>query len=134
MIQLMLIIKKLFVLFCLTEILQSTWRVWKCTLSFMLNTYFLNNYTELLDWNRFNPCKLGFYFCQLFNFLDECFLVDKESLTLIDENYEITSCDIYTGQKASVSLRDYTKWTTDIKKRISKEKYFDFFYCFIFSL
>ena len=60
--------------------------------------------------------------------MDECFLVDKESMTLIDANYKITSCDIYTGQKASVSLRDYIKWTTNIKKRSCKEKYFDFFY------
>ena len=85
----------------------------------MSNAYFLNSYTEFLDRNQINPCKLGFYFFQLFYFLDECFLVDKESLTLIDDNYEImtTRRDNYTGQKASVSLKDYIKWTTDIKKK-----------------
>ena len=88
----------------------------------MLNTYFFNNYTEFLDRNQFNPCKLGFYFFQLFDFLDECFLVDKESLTLIDDDYEITSRDNYTGQKTIVSLRDHIKWTTDIKKKRNDEK------------
>ena len=96
----------------------------------MSNAYFLHSYTEFLDRNQINPCKLGFYFFQLFDFLDECFLVDKESLTLIDDNYEImtTRRDNYTGQKASVSLKDYIKWTTDIKKkRNSAKKYLKFF-------
>ena len=70
-----------------------------------------------MDQNQFNPCKLGFYFFQLFDFLDECFLVDRESLTLTDDDYEITSCDSYTRQKTSVSLRIYINWTTDIKKK-----------------
>ena len=65
---------------------------------------------------------MGFYFFQLFDFLDECFLVDKESLTLIDDDYEITSRDNYTGQKTIVSLRDHIKWTTDIKKKRNDEK------------
>ena len=81
-----------------------------------------------MDRNQFNPCKLGFYFFQLFDFLDECFLVDKESLTLVDDDYEITSRDSYTSQKTSVSLRDYITWTTDIKKRNGDKKYFNFFY------
>ena len=81
------------------------------------NTYFFNNYTEFLDQNQFNPWKPDLYFSQLFDFLDEYFHVDKESLTLIDDDYEITSHDNYTGQKTSISLRDYIKWTTDIKKR-----------------
>ena len=90
-------------------------------------TYFLNNYNELLDQTQFSPCKLGFYFFQLFDFLDECFLVDKESLTLVDDDYQITSHGNYTGQKTSVSLRDYINWTTDIKKRNGEKKYFNFF-------
>ena len=57
------------------------------------------------------------YFSQLFDFLDEYFLVGKESLTLIDGDYEITSHNNYTRQKTSISLREYIKWTTDIKKR-----------------
>ena len=28
---------------------------------------FFNNYTEFFDRNQFNPCKLGFYFSQLFD-------------------------------------------------------------------
>ena len=94
----------------------------------MSNTYFFNNYTEFLDRSQFDSCKLGFYFLQLFEFLDECFLVNKESLTLIDDNYEITSRNNYTGQKTPASLRDYIKWSTDIKKRNGEKKYFNLFY------
>ena len=71
---------------------------------------------------------MGFYFFQRFDFSDECFLVDKESLTLIDDDYEITSRDNYTGQKTSVSSRDYINWTTGMKKRNNEKKYFNFFY------
>ena len=49
-------------------------------------------------------------------------------MTLIDDDFELTNRDSYTGQKASVSLRDYIKWTTDIKKTNGEKKYFDFFY------
>ena len=82
-----------------------------------------------MDQNQFNPCKLGFYFFQMFHFSDECFLVDKESLTLVDDNYEITSRDSYTSQKTSVSLRDYITWTTDITDWTTDgdKKYFNFF-------
>ena len=46
---------------------------------------------------------------------------------MIDEDYERTSRDNYTGQKTSVSLRDYVKWTTDNKKRNGEKKCFIFF-------
>ena len=81
-----------------------------------------------MDGNQFNPSCLGKYFFQLFDHLDECFLLNKEVLTVIDEDYETTRCDSYTGQKTSVSLRDYIKWTTDFKKRNGEKKYLNFFY------
>ena len=79
---------------------------------------------------------MGFYFFQLFDFLDECFLVDKESLTLTDDDYEITSCGNYTRQKTSVSLRMYINWTTDIKKKKEtvKKNVLIFFIVLFFSL
>ena len=86
------------------------------------------NFVEFLDGNQFNPSCLGEYFFQLFDHLDECFLLNKEVLTVLDEDYEITSRDNYTGLKTSVSLRDYIKWTNEIKKRNGEKKYFTFFY------
>ena len=80
-----------------------------------------------MDRNQFNPSCLGEYFFQLFDHLDKCFLLNKEILTVIDEDYERTSRDNYTGQKTSVSLRDYVKWTTDNKKRNGEKKCFIFF-------
>ena len=62
------------------------------------------NFAEFLDRNQFNPSCLGEYFIQLFHHLDECFLLNKEVLTVTDEDYEITSPDSYTGQKTSVTL------------------------------
>ena len=87
-----------------------------------------------MDRNQFNPSCLGEYLFQLFDHLDECFLLNKEVLRVIDEDYKITSRDSYTGQKRSVSLRDYIKWIIDIKKRNSERKYFNFFYCFVISI
>ena len=81
-----------------------------------------------MDRNQFNPSCLGECYFQLFDHLDECFLLNKEVLTVIDEDYETTSRDSYTGQKTSVSLRDYIKWTTDFKKRNGEKKYLNFFY------
>ena len=87
-----------------------------------------------MDQNQFNPYKLGLYFFQLFDFSDECFLVDKESLTLVDDNYEITSRDSYTSQKTSVSLRDYITWTTDIKKKETVTKNILIFFINVYFL
>ena len=81
-----------------------------------------------MDRNQFNPSCLGEYFVQLFDHLDECFILNKDVLTVINEDYEITSRDNYTGQKRFFSLRDYIKWTIDIKKRNGEKKYFNFFY------
>ena len=74
-----------------------------------------------MDRNQFNSCSLGCYLFGLFEFLDECFLVDKESFTLIDDDFELTNQDSYTGQKTSVSLKQYISRTTDIKKETVKK-------------
>ena len=47
--------------------------------------------------NQFNSCSLGYYLFRLYEFLDECFLVDKESLALIDDDFELTNRDSYAG-------------------------------------
>ena len=86
------------------------------------------NFVEFLDGNQFNPSCLGDYFFQLFDHLDECFLLNKEVLTVLDEDYEITSRDNYTGLKTSVSVRDYIKWTNEIKK---KKRWKEIFYFFL---
>lgn len=38
-----------------------------------------------------------------------------------------SSRDRYTGQKNETSLKDQIEFTTDIKRRNKKKKYFDFF-------
>ena len=74
--------------------------------------------------NQFNSCSLGYYLFRLYEFLDECFLVDKESLALIDDDFELTNRDSYAGKKTSVSLRDYINWTTDTKERNSEKMFY----------
>ena len=57
--------------------------------------------------------------------MNECFLVDKESLTLIDDDFELLIVTVILDKKTSVSLRDYINWTTDINKKNSEKKYFN---------
>ena len=85
------------------------------------------NFIEFLDLNQFNNSCLGEYFFQLFDHLNECFLLNEEVSTVIDKDYEIASRDNHTGKKTSVSLGDQTKWTNNIKKRNREKKYFIIF-------
>lgn len=51
----------------------------------------------------------------------------RHSLQTIDENFCLTNHDSYNGQRTSVPLKDYIKFTTDIKERNGEKKYFEFF-------
>ena len=74
--------------------------------------------------------QIGFFI--FFNLiLDGSFLVDKESLTLIDDDYQITSRE---GQNKSVSLREYINGTTDIEKRNGGKKIINFFLLMFYFL
>ena len=81
-----------------------------------------------MDRNQFNPSCLGEYFFQLFDHLDECFLLNKEVSTVIDKDHEITSRDNQTGKKISVSLGDHSKLINNIKERNGEKKYFVVFF------
>ena len=75
---------------------------------------------------------MGYYLFQLDEFWDKCFLVDKESSTLIDDDFELTNLDSYTGQRTSVSLRVYKLDNWYKKKKRWKKIYIFFLLMFYF--
>ena len=59
-------------------------------------------FEEYCDRYQFDRCKLRCYAIRLFDFLNECFIVDK---VFISFSY----CGSYTGQKTYTSLKDHIK-------------------------
>ena len=90
--------------------------------------------------HKYHGCQLdynqGWKLCPLCQIL----IYKKRSLEAFQWMY-YSSRDRYTGQKNETSLKDQIEFTTDIKRRNKKKKYFDFFllsnqfsFCFSFSL
>ena len=67
------------------------------------------DFEEYCDRYQFDRCKLHCYAIRLFDFLNECFIVDKESLQIINDNFSFSYCGSYTGQKTYTSLKDHIK-------------------------
>ena len=89
---------------------------------------YLTNFEEELDCAQFDLFQLKMFGFKLFPMLLERYVYDKRSLEAFSGHFYYSSRDRYTGEKNETSLKDQIKFNTDLKKRNSKKKYFDFFY------
>ena len=58
-----------------------------------------SDFEEYCDRYQFGECKLCCYAIRLFDFLNKCFVVNKESLQIINNDFSFSYPDSYTGQK-----------------------------------
>ena len=66
-----------------------------------------SDFEEYCDRYQFNECKC--YTIRLFDFLNECFIVNKESLQITNNDSNFSYRNSYTGQKTYTSLKDHIK-------------------------
>ena len=89
---------------------------------------YLSNFEEDPDRCQFDIHALKIFGFKLFSLLLECCCVDKWSLKAFNGDFYYSSRDCYPGEKTETSLKEQIKFTTDLKNRNGKKKYFDFFY------
>ena len=78
--------------------------------------------------------KLKGYAFKLYQFLMECYHVDKRSPEAFSGHYVWSYRDPYTGQKSELTLKEIVEENIKLKNLNGEEKYFKFFITFVISL
>ena len=121
-------------LICFCDKYEGLWLLReKCLCPMCRIPHEFSNFVKYCDRNQLTECKLSWFTITLFDFLNKCFVVDKNSFQIINNDFSFSYRDSYTEQKIYTSLQDHIKWTTEMKESNSEKKNFDFFYWFFIS-